>query len=236
MNQNIPNPGLTLRRLHPLGRPLWIGYRPLLRMSTFNHGWSGHQVWLPEKGDDERCRPLLNGLRLTSMESAGQRHWESSARTDINDWHQWLTSRTDIKDWHQGLTSRTDIKDWHQGLTSRTDIKDWHQGLTSRTDIKDWHQGLTSRTDIKDWHQGLTSRTDIKDWHQGLTSRTDIKDWHQGLTSRTDIKDWHQGLTWWNQRDHTIHTFSIRWCLDYDLALMALEDSSLDGSTGREIE
>ena len=136
--------------------------------------------------------PSPDGLRLTSVKSAGLRYWG----------------------------------DRHQGQTSRTDIKDRHQGQTSRTDIKDRHQGQTSRTDIKDRHQGQTSRTDIKDRHQGQTSRTDIKDRHQGQTSRTDLM----------KLEGSTQTSFLHLVMPRRLSSDGSGDSSLDGSTGQEIE
>ena len=90
---------------------------------------------------------------------------------------------------------------------------------------------LSRRAQDKD-AEGDPDRTDIKNRYQRQTSKTYIKDRHQGQTSRTDIKD---------RLDETRgrHPATLTPSGDassHELAQMALRDSSLDGSTGREIE
>ena len=85
MNQYPPNPGVALGRPSSLGWPLRIGLSHCPRMLTFDHGGTGHQVWLPARGGDEEVSSPPNGLKLTSAESAGQRRWGDSDRADIKD-------------------------------------------------------------------------------------------------------------------------------------------------------
>ena len=54
-------------------------------MLTFDHGGTGHQVWLSARGGDEEVSSPPNGLKLTSAESAGQRRWGGFRRADIKD-------------------------------------------------------------------------------------------------------------------------------------------------------
>ena len=56
--------------LNPLNRvrPLPPNVNPLPR-------WNWPPVWLPARVVMRRCRLLLEGLKLTSAESAGQRRW-----------------------------------------------------------------------------------------------------------------------------------------------------------------
>ena len=55
-------------------------------MLTFDHGGTGHQVWLPARGGDEEVSSPPNGLKLTS---AGERRTKAlrgdSDRADIKD-------------------------------------------------------------------------------------------------------------------------------------------------------
>ena len=53
-------------------------------MSTRDHGGSGQMVWLPARDGDGRSCPPPDGLRLTSVERAGQGHWGGSSKN----WHQ----------------------------------------------------------------------------------------------------------------------------------------------------
>ena len=86
MNQYPPNPGVALGRPSSLGWPLWIGLSHCPRMLTFDHGGTGHQVWLPARGGDEEVSSPPNGLKLTS---AGERRTKALRRTQTEQ-----TSRT----------------------------------------------------------------------------------------------------------------------------------------------
>ena len=68
-----------------LGRPLWIGLGYCSPNRTFDHGGTGHQVWLPARGGDvENSSPPLE-LKLTS---AGEHKTKALRRTQTE-----LTSR-----------------------------------------------------------------------------------------------------------------------------------------------
>ena len=80
-----PKPRSSSQVTPSLGRPLWIGLGYFPRMMTHWPRWN----WPPGLADDKgwwwEKLPSPNGLRSTSVESAGQKHWEDPARTDIKD-------------------------------------------------------------------------------------------------------------------------------------------------------
>ena len=85
MNQNTPNLGVALKWPHPLGRPLWIGLGYCPRMTNHWPRWFWPPGLAAGKGWWWKVSPSPDGLRSTSVESAGQRHWGDPSRTDIKD-------------------------------------------------------------------------------------------------------------------------------------------------------
>ena len=72
MNQNIPNPGLTLRWPHSSSSTHWMGWRSCHQISTFDMSGTGHWVWMTARDVDEKTT-LTEVICLIPEESAAQR-------------------------------------------------------------------------------------------------------------------------------------------------------------------
>ena len=80
-----PKPRISSQVIPSLDRPLWIGLGYCPRMTTHWPRWFWPPGLAAGKGWWWEVSPSPDGLRSTSVESAGQRHWRDPARTDIKD-------------------------------------------------------------------------------------------------------------------------------------------------------
>ena len=105
MNQNISNPGLTLRLPHPPSSAHWMEWRSCPECQPSTTGGTGHTSLAASKRRRWEKSPQAEAIYLIPEESAGQRLWEGLENQTVSK-HQQEETRENTKGPYQS-TSHT---------------------------------------------------------------------------------------------------------------------------------